>query len=172
MKKEINLLPLLLLAVAAIIAVVIGIAMKQQSCDELTEVRIEARGTMMYWRTEYALVQKDGVWIASYNDIDWGDEESGEKQVDDVFANRIKEILKENKAHKWDEFNIKYEIEKQIGTISTDGIYYGFTLRFSDGSVIEDTVYNAHPESFSSVMGAFKTEFDGLFHRSGIMDGE
>ena len=168
MKKEVNMLKILLIMGIIIIAGVIIFVFTKSQADysKLTQVRIKVMGTMVPSGDEYTLSLKDGKWVASHNRIEWLEENTREKIVDDSFVNKIKGILNENTAHKWNSYNIKYELKKKIGRISTDGTNYSFYMSFSDGTIITVEEYNIYPDTYMSVLNAFKKEFENLFDES------
>lgn len=168
MKKEVNVFRLGIIGfvVLAVIAAICLILLTGNSPDytELTEVRIRIMGTMMPSEDEYALVLKEGTWVASYNQNDWLEDNINEVPVDEEFVSGIVKTLKENKAHKWDDFSIRYEIQKRVARLATDGTIYSFYMRFSDGSTVEIKEYNLYPENYMSVFESFEEQFQNLIN--------
>ena len=159
MKKEINILRLLLIAVVVIIVamvVVFVLGNEEVNYSELTEVKISKIGTMIPNGNEYTLTLKDGTWIASHNEIVWLEDNINKKIVDDVFANEIKNLLAENKVENWDGFN---EENKYI----TDGEKFAFYMCFSDGTEVEASGYMAYPKTFGLVFKEFEEHYENLF---------
>ncbi len=165
MKKEINILRLLVIFVGIIAVVVIaafGITENQVDYNELTEVRIKETVGMALYEDEYKLILRNGTWFVSHSQSFWIEDDENEIAVDDAFANSIKEILKNNKVHKWDDFSIKNKIRKIAASVATDGPSYSFYMRFSDGSEMEINDYNTHPETFMEVLKAFEKQYGVL----------
>ena len=163
MKKEINILRLFLLGVV-IFAVIASIftfthLRKRVDYNKLTEVSISYANGMSMVYNSYTITQKDGQWIATQS---FFGEDDVCKVVDDTFATKIKDILEENKAHKWNDFNIKYEIKKALSTISTDGTDYYFHMYFSDGNTIKIEEYNLYPETYRTVFEGFEKLYEQL----------
>lgn len=147
----------------AISAVVLVLAKTQVDYRNLAQVKIKIVGTMVPSGNEYMLSYEGGTWIASHNEIVWMEDKLSEAAVDAAFTNRIIEILKENKAHKWDDFSLKREIGKKLSSIATDGENYSFYMYFSDGTAVAIEGYDDFPENFMSVFRAFEKEFETLF---------
>ncbi len=164
MKKEVNILRWIIIVAVTIIALMAAFAVafnfvfekEQVNYNGLTEVGIRHTGTMIPNGDEYKLSLQDGVWVASYNKIEWFEDNIQEKSVDEVFVNEIKRILSDNKVHKWDGFNKKNEFV-------TDGEKFIFYMCFSDGTKIEASGYMVYPKNFDSVFGAFKEKYTLLF---------
>ena len=168
MKKEINILKLGLICIVALI-IIAGLSIfffetEYTNYNELTEVRIKAMGTMLPDGDEYVLKLENGVWFASHNRIEWNEDNITETVVDDDFAYEIIRILKENKAHKWNDFNIKYEIMKKTKANMTDGTNYYFCMCFSNGDMIKIEEYNIYPETYMTVFEEFEKQYKQLFN--------
>ena len=165
MKKEFNILKFLLITSIVIIAGILALTSTRDLVDygQLTQVRIKVMGTMIPSGDEYALSLENGKWVASHEEIEWLEGPIREQVVDEKFVDQIREILKENKAHKWNSFNLKYEINKLAGSNSTDGTTYKFYMSFSDGTTITIDEYNLYPDTYMSVFHAFEKEFENLF---------
>jgi len=159
MKKEINILRLLLIAVVVIIVAIVIVFVfgnERVNYSELTEVKISRMGTMLPNGNEYTLTFKNGTWIASYNEIIGLEDNINKKIVDDEFANEIKNLLAENKVQNWDGFN---KHNKYI----TDGEKFDFYMRFSDGTEIQASGYMAYPKKFGLVFKEFEEHYEKLF---------
>lgn len=159
MKKEVNFL--LVLAIAAVIlvvtvALVFIFGNDRVNYDNLTEVKILRSGTMIPSGEEYGLKFQDGVWIATYNEIEWLEDNIKEMTVDDGFADEIRTILAKNKTHKWDDFHKK-------NAFISDGERFTFSMRFSDGTQIEASGYMAYPKHFFAVFEAFQEKYTQMF---------
>ena len=131
---------------------------------ELTEVRVKHMGTMIPSGDEYILTLENGGWVAACNQIDWNKDNINKLIVDDSFVSNIKEIFEENKAHKLDDFNVEFEIEKKLAPIQTDGVNFKFYMRFSDGSVTEMEEYAIYPEKYRRISNAFEEQYKILFN--------
>lgn len=168
MKREINILRVGFIGV--VFAVVIGLCIffsgkGDVDYTKLTEVRIKQTGTMNPTGSAYALTRKNGTWVASHNRIGWSEDSISETEVDAAFADAIIKILEENKAHKWDDFNIKYEIKKKLRSSATDGNRYAFYMCFSDGTKIEIEEYNTYPAGYKTAFEAIENRYEQLFRK-------
>ena len=166
MKKEINLIRLLiLLAVGFAVVVCIYFLFWGSRADysKLTEVRIRQVGTLLPSGDEYSLEQKDGVWIASHNQIEQLADHITETTVDENFVYELTEVLKKNRVHKWDDFNLKYEIKKLLTGVSTDGTNYYFYMCFSNGDTTTIKEYNIYPKTYKIVFEEFEKRYAQLF---------
>ena len=163
MKKEINILRLFLVAVAVIIiGLCLFFACNRVDYDELTEVRIKVMGSLIMGGEEYTLSTVNGSWVAGWNQYEWGVENERQMVVDESFVSEIKQILKDEKAHKWNDYDFAIKIEELIAAITTDGGSYSFYMSFSDGTVIEFDK-RAHPKTFFAVLNAFEERYMTLF---------
>lgn len=162
-EKEINILRWLLVSAGIIIAIIIatyGYLNNRVNYDNLEEVRIRISGTMIPSGSEYALYKQHGKWIASYEKFEWLESFVFTEVVNDAYANGIIKTLNKNKAHRWDKFNLKFELEKRLNGIATDGTYYSFYMRFSDGTEINIKEYNIYPEGYMTVYNKFKSKWN------------
>lgn len=166
MQKEINVVRLFALVMIGVIVAgscILWIVNSRVDYDELTEIKITTRGTMVPTKHEYALRLENGTWVATYTITKWHQDDVRKAVVDASFANDLIQILKDSKAHRWDNFDLGYEIEKLISEYIFDGAYYGFYLSFSDGTVIENEEYEAYPKNYHAVLGAFEERYEALF---------
>ena len=166
MKKEINLFVVLLLSLGIIVAgvaVTIGLAKEKVDYNEATEVEISVTNGMSAYNKTYSLILKNGTWLASYSEHSFADDFENEVVVDETFATRIISILEKYRVHRWDNFSLKYEIEKKMGELMTDASSYSFYMQFADGSTVQTSAYNASPDDFMTVLKIFEEEFETLF---------
>ena len=163
MKKEINLLLLLSLGIiVAVVAVTIGLAKEKVDYNEVTKVKISVTNGMSAYNNTYTLTLKNGTWFASYAESPFEDDYKSEVVVDEALATRIINTLKKYRVHRWDDFSLKYEIEKKVSELMTDASSYSFYMQFADGSTVQ-TSANASPNNFTTVLNTFKKEFEPLF---------
>ena len=161
MKKEINILRLLLLGAAVLIAAAVLILSRQADYDDMTEARISVIAPQTVSWEEYTLQQRDDQWIAAGIDY-FREDTADETVVDEAFVEGIRNVLEENKAHRWNRFHLKYEFRKMMGSIETDGPTYRFYLHFSDGRTVEIDQYNACPDTFWTVFSEFEKRYEVL----------
>ena len=166
MKKEINLIVVLLLVLGIIIAgvaVTIGFTNKKVEYTDLTEVKISVTNPMSVHCDSYTLTLKNGTWFASYSEHFFVEDFENEVAVDEAFANRIIGTLEKYRVHRWDDFNIYNEIVKKVVESIPDGSTYSFYMQFADGSTVKTSAYNASPNGFMTVLKIFEEEFETLF---------
>lgn len=129
--------------------------------DKLEYVQIKYVGTMVPTGGSYTLSKQQGKWFASYEEIEWLERSvSTTKAVSDAYADEIIKTLNKSKAHRWDKFNLKYEFRKSLQAIETDGVYYSFYMKFSDGRVINIREYNIYPEEYMTVYRKFESKWE------------
>ena len=159
MKKGINVLRLIIITVVVIVAAIVVVFVlgnEKVNYNELIEVKISRNGTMIPGGTECTLTFKDGIWIATYNEMEGWDDNISEKIVDDVFANEIKNLLAKNKVQNWDGFN-------KENRYITDGEKFAFFMCFSDGTEIKASGYMVYPKNFDLVFNQFEECYEKLF---------
>ena len=158
MKKELNILRLILV-VSVVLVVIVSLFVffalnNRVEYNELVSVSITRSNAFARVDFTYTLSLENGVWIATYSDTFF--EEPDELVVDDAFANEIKKLLKENRVHKWDGFDVEREY-----IYDASSIY--FSMRFSDGKEIKAHGYAASPRNFSDVFSGFEKRYEPLF---------
>lgn len=170
MKKEINLFRIILLAVLVVVAVIAFVTISKQTFyRNITEFTIYEMGTMSATGTKYSIKQEDGAWIASCTNTHFSKINTRQMTIDDDSVKNIKTILKENHVHRWNRFSLYTAInkllgkplDKLLGSIVTDGTYYGFYIELSNGRVIECKEYNAYPKNFLRVFHEIEAEING-----------
>ena len=121
--------------------------------SELAEVRISDTNAFACVCDEYTLTRENGTWVAARSNFSAN---HAYHVVSDAFANRIKAILEENNAHRWDGFNSRNDFVYDASSIH-------FYMRFSDGREINASGYAAYPENFYIVLEKFENLFEEQF---------
>jgi len=160
MKKEINVLRILLLSAVVIVVLVSALVFFSLSnrvdYNQLIEVSIARSNGFVAVYDGYTLTQEDGNWVAIRH---YSFPDNARKiAVDDAFVTKIKEILSENNVHKWDGFdkNLKYVY---------DATSVNFSMRFVNGKEITASGYATHPKNFYIVFEEFEKLFEELFSK-------
>lgn len=166
MKKEINIIKVLLITVAitiAVIVVAVGLAKEMVNYDEVTEMQIRITYSMTARSDTYALMRENGNWYITHSESLFAGDFEHKFVVDEAVAIRIISTLEKYKVHKWDDYDLIFELKKKIGSIATDGNSYGFYMQFSDGSTVQTSAYNVSPDDFMAVLNVIKKEYESLF---------
>ena len=107
----------------------------------LKKFRYTYDGTIGGGNCRAELIEKDGVWILEYENIDDRNYGVMRKQVDVSLADRLNEICLSLRLAEWDGFS-KYN--KYV----CDGSGFSVSFRFRDGGTIEASGTNAFPERY------------------------
>lgn len=161
--KFIKRLLIVLLAVSLILG--IGYAglrfIRRPNYDLLTELEISSSGGMTPSGTTYRLELVDGVWVASVEEREGGEQpQCVQKQLGTHDVSELKEhmedLLEGRPAWKW---SLRDYIQDMLASIATDQPTYRFRAVFSDGRVIEGSKYGRRPYGFYEVWNAFEDLF-------------
>ena len=142
-------------AIFASAAMVYAFARNLVNYDKLTEIKLAYYG----WgaSTEYKLAQRDGAWLVSreVRGSFFEEDSYNEAVVGEEFVQKIKKILSDNEAQKWDGFD---KSENYY-----DGGGFIFYAGFSDGKQINARGYMTEPYTFYTASRALSEQFSSLF---------